>query len=547
MDERSAVERFAANAVVLRVLAEQIRAPRHLRDLCLVSRFFHSEFIVYLYRELDTPIERLRPANPHVVHTRSLVARSCAERRDNDHDAFNEVAQGWILKMPLLETFFWPDPYDLRKPTMELLRKSCPRIKGIHLDYLNTDGLAALYFPRPGPIMRTWHHNLSAFKNLESLTLNHLGGSLPAWRAHLAQVLMDSPNLKALDLSLSGMTIRQMYPGPEYDLRWFDRLCDDYGTRGGVPLKLRSLRCGHAVFPLSHSSLTRLVDLAHLEEVDICNKNVNWGGRTIEQIYRSRHSRSGITFESFGPRHCPRLRRFSAHRYGEDVYEYLRAVAAEPAFARQLAVCIAGMGSRSTGDSAVFFKASPKHPGFPLRPRMVEVELNREKIEWFAHCDATGTPAKTIFDVIANSNGTNLEGLTLQMHNEQWSARFLELPSLEPALRRMSRLKQLAYNPFVASRQALGRAAQAGVPREIVLGAAHRFATAAPALEYVGMYRQFWRVKRHDNGYVEMVELQRSEWRAVELFYQSCWNLHRFPNWGVPDSVDWPNLYQAFE
>jgi len=83
----------------------QIRAPKHLRDLCLVSKFFHSEFIVYLYRELDTPIERLRPTNPHVVHTRSLVARSSIETRDNDHDAFNEAARELIIKMPLLETF----------------------------------------------------------------------------------------------------------------------------------------------------------------------------------------------------------------------------------------------------------------------------------------------------------------------------------------------------------------------------------------------------------------------------------------------------------
>ncbi len=98
---RLAVSRFSPP----RPLA-QIRGPKHLRDLCLVSKFFHSEFIVYLYRELDTPIERLKPASRRYIHhTRSLIARSCIETRDNDHDAFNEVAQELVRKMPLLETF----------------------------------------------------------------------------------------------------------------------------------------------------------------------------------------------------------------------------------------------------------------------------------------------------------------------------------------------------------------------------------------------------------------------------------------------------------
>ena len=447
----------------------------------------------------------------------------------------------------VFQTHSWPDPYDLRPATLELLRKSCPRIRGIHLDYCNTDALASLYFPHPCPITRTWHHDLSRFKDLESLTLNQLGGDLAQWREDIVRVLLGSPNLRALDLSLSGMRIHEIHVGggDQYDRRWFDQLCDDYAARGGVRLKLRSLRFGHAVFPMDHVSLSRLTDLAHLEEVDVCNRNVSWGGGAIEVLYRSRHARSGIVFASFGPAHCPRLRRFAAQRYGQDVYEYLVAAAREPAFARRLAVCVDGLGSRSAGDAAVFFKTSPKHPGFPLRARMVQLELNREKVEWFAHCDARDTPAKNIFDVIAASAGASLEGLALLVHHDRLAARFLELPSLEPALRRMPRLTQLAYNPFVASRNCLG-ANHVPVAPEIVLGAAHRFATAAPALEYVGMYRQFWRVKRHEGGRVEMVELQRSEWRAVELFYHTCWNPYRFPNWGAPDSVDWPNLYHSF-
>ncbi len=427
-----------------------------------------------------------------------------------------------------------------------MLRESCPRIRGIHIDYINADGLASLYFPQTVPITRTWHHDLSGFKDLESLTLNQLAGDLLQWREHIIQVLLGSPNLQSLDLSLSGMRLHEVHGGDMYDKRYFDRLCDDYAARGGARLKLRSLRFGHAIYPMSHASLSRLTDLAYLEEVAICNKSVNWGGRAIEQLYRSRHGRSGIVFPSFGPHHCPRLRRFAAHRYGQDVYEYLLAVGREPSFARRLSVSVHGLGGRASGDSAVFFKTNPKHPGFPLRTRMIEVELNREKVEWFVRLDSTGLPAKNVFDVIAAATRGTLEGLTLLMHHDRLAGRFLELPSLEPALRRMPKLRQLAYNPFVGTKDGLGTAGKVPVAPEIVLEAAHRFATAAPNLEYVGMYRQFWRVRRHEGGRVEMVELQRSEWRDVELFYHACWNPFRFPHWGVPDSVDWPNLYRSF-
>lgn len=89
--------------------------------------------------------------------------------------------------------------------------------------------------------------------------------------------MVASPALTALDLSISGIAIYRIRSHGIYSPQFSDRLCDDYAEAGGMPLKLRSLRCGHAIYPMSHGSLAKLASLECLEEVAICNKNVAWG------------------------------------------------------------------------------------------------------------------------------------------------------------------------------------------------------------------------------------------------------------------------------
>jgi hypothetical protein len=85
---------------------EQIQSAKQLRDLCLTSKLFQSEFVVFLYCELDTPIENLDIENPNLVHTRMLVARSSPPaQRFGEHGPFNGMVQRLLRKMPVLETF----------------------------------------------------------------------------------------------------------------------------------------------------------------------------------------------------------------------------------------------------------------------------------------------------------------------------------------------------------------------------------------------------------------------------------------------------------
>lgn len=115
-----------------------------------------------------------------------------------------------------------------------------------------------------------------------------------------------------------------------------------YAAAGGQPVHLRSLRCGQAVHPINHDSLAELASLRHMEKVEICNHKL-WGAGRPEkliELYPSDGSRSGIIFQSFGPRNCPNLRRFSVSQHVFDVYEIFCAVHKKPQFPRKLAVFI---------------------------------------------------------------------------------------------------------------------------------------------------------------------------------------------------------------
>ena len=70
-----------------------------------MNKLFYSEFLVYLYRKLDIAVEQLDPDSPHLVHTRTLIAKTFLGRHDLDDDAFNTIVQRLLARMPRLETF----------------------------------------------------------------------------------------------------------------------------------------------------------------------------------------------------------------------------------------------------------------------------------------------------------------------------------------------------------------------------------------------------------------------------------------------------------
>jgi hypothetical protein len=76
-----------------------------LHSLCLVNRLFYSEFVVLLYQEVDTAVDKLSIENPHLGRAKALVARPSPAGRGRDDAVFNEMVQRMVGRMPLLETF----------------------------------------------------------------------------------------------------------------------------------------------------------------------------------------------------------------------------------------------------------------------------------------------------------------------------------------------------------------------------------------------------------------------------------------------------------
>ncbi len=70
-----------------------------------MNKLFHSEFVVYLHRKLDTAVERLDAESPHLVHTRTLIARTLLGPHDLVDGAFNKIVQRLLARMPRLEAF----------------------------------------------------------------------------------------------------------------------------------------------------------------------------------------------------------------------------------------------------------------------------------------------------------------------------------------------------------------------------------------------------------------------------------------------------------
>lgn len=121
-DEVPAVVRFTTNAVILRAMGnqvssssiprrsrvnanpsfEQIQSLKFLRSLCLANKLFYSEFVVFLYRELDISIEKIDFQCPHLVHTWTFIPISNSIQGD---ESFNRTVERLLEKMPCLKSF----------------------------------------------------------------------------------------------------------------------------------------------------------------------------------------------------------------------------------------------------------------------------------------------------------------------------------------------------------------------------------------------------------------------------------------------------------
>jgi hypothetical protein len=92
--------------------------------------------------------------------------------------------------------------------------------------------------------------DFSQFANLTKLKIAGLHGNLNKARNDLVGVLLKSPDLKSLGLSIDRDTINRLSNGGSIEYRehqcFLIRLCEDFDRAGGEPLNLEVLLLGHA-------------------------------------------------------------------------------------------------------------------------------------------------------------------------------------------------------------------------------------------------------------------------------------------------------------
>lgn len=423
--------------------------------------------------------------------------------------------------------------------TITTLRKACNRLEGVYYDGPMDFGSHSPAWETRHPVaLGSWNN----FKNLQCVRFTQLRNDLLGWRRSIVQILYNSPEVKALELSISAEEMQRCSRENLVDHfhGYFDRLCDEFAAAGGRPLPLKSLRCGQGIYSMSHDSLAKLANLAHLEEVDIRNHGVRgegWGGRNLIELYPDSTSRSGIAFDAFRPPFCNNLRRFSVYQYHRDVHEYLCAVAENPDFSKRLAVFI-----ENHGDPSLLLRRNTNHPGLPIHLRMMGLEVGQHLAQ--ARRTFAGTTLKRfrteeVFEDLVSSNADTLEGLMIKFHdtpdtetddegdNAQRRRAVLDIPlqahnfhklaAVEATISRLPRLNQLSINNCDEA------SSPSSAGQKLVLKAAQRLAAAGPALLYINIHERVWRVSRQQGGLVELEDLGAREAEGVEMLHCFAW------------------------
>jgi hypothetical protein len=267
----------------------------------------------------------------------------------------------------------------LAAATLASLHGSCPGIRAIHITFPRDWHLHSpdWRLPEHATYATYGKPDVTVFSNLDELTQNELYDDLQWWKSQIAQALKKSPKLGKLQLSISRRTLYRYHADGErgvYDYV-FDQLCDKYRETGTAPLRLRSLQLGTAVCPFRLRSLKNLTDLSFLEEVHVTNRAIWNGSLSIIDVAFMAYVDRGIAYEAFGPAHCPRLRSFRVTNYAGDVHRFL-ATAGDAACVRNLAIASRDTMSESCRhEMAALLRPDPGYPSLPLRPRMLNIDL----------------------------------------------------------------------------------------------------------------------------------------------------------------------------
>lgn len=238
--------------------------------------------------------------------------------------------------------------------TLSILHKYCPKLVSLTIelpdqieeqlgiaiesDWDQGNGLWEL---RP---LFSATQDIPAFSNLQVLKFNNIYGDIVSQRSRLVTILLASPDLVELSLSVNADAMFRLNKTGRYDDYYYflEDLCSLYAARGGKPLRLRSLFLGLCIYPWERHNLAippslpredletylnnlpksppatcvyKLTDLCTLQELSIHN------GGHIYVLDLS--DGSGIAWCTFTSSSCPELKSISIYLLTEETNNWL--------------------------------------------------------------------------------------------------------------------------------------------------------------------------------------------------------------------------------
>jgi len=188
-------------------------------------------------------------------------------------------------------------------------------------EILKQDGLQEMIWINDVPAVY-----LKGFCNLTSLELYSLYGSETHLTKDICSILLDSPGLENLGLSLSLDLYLEGGDGLGGVESFFQHLCVMYGSLSPSPLALKTLRLGAGIVLWKWASdtsdahyLLKMIRLGKLEKLHLYNNMVFISNSNVPFLPE-------IDFSAFTFQRCPALRQFSVHELTPEISEWLITV-----------------------------------------------------------------------------------------------------------------------------------------------------------------------------------------------------------------------------
>ncbi|KAK4443476.1 hypothetical protein QBC34DRAFT_498981 [Podospora aff. communis PSN243] len=378
----TAAQRFAILPEMILALAEHVVDAKDLGNLRLVNYAFSQMVSVVQFREFsvtsigdrgdtcldddDASLKKL--GYDRITHriTRLVGAlwlkhiRTLAVTR-GDLEPDERALRDMLAGMPCLRKFHWQDGL-LATETLRTLQGSCPNLRSLSIRFPYDMGmdLGMVRADRSHRSHRTHslrrpetnllcygspNDELSAFGNLQHLSLHRICGDFIKWRTDIAKILERSPGLKGLSLSLNEWVMTEQRRSTQQMAvtgfkDFLAGVCTEYGETGASPLRLLSVQFGLGIIPPTADILDQMMDVEVLEEVRISNISMIYkeisGYQPVWNLYFDQHDQSLIHLAGFSSSRCPNLRRMIFDNYDQNIKDFLTA--AGPALTRRLGV-----------------------------------------------------------------------------------------------------------------------------------------------------------------------------------------------------------------